>query len=168
MTPNDIQFLFDYSDWAWNKLLDKMEALDEAQLDAQPWTLPSLRRILTHALGAEILWRTRMQGASPTSMLTVEDVPTLAAIRERWREESAARRAFIAGLTQADLDGTIHYKTTRGQPYAETLWRLLAHLANHGTQHRSEAAALLTELGHSPGDLDMIVYLREKQASPSP
>ena len=167
MNPSDVQFLFDYNDWAWNKLLDRMEALDEAQLDAQPWTLPSLRRILVHALGAEIVWPARMQGDSPTAMLTVEEVPTLADVRARWREVAAARRAFIAGLTQDDLDGTIHYKTTRGQPQQETLWRLLAHLVNHGTQHRSEAAALLTEFGHSPGDLDMIVYLRERQAATS-
>ncbi|MFN8497514.1 MAG: DinB family protein [Anaerolineae bacterium] len=161
MTPTDIEFLFAYSDWAWNKLLDTAEALDEAQLDAQPWSLPSLRRILTHALGAEILWRQRMQGNSPTTMLSVEAVPTLAALRARWREVAAERNAFIAGLTQTDLDATVHYKTTKGKPYEETRWRLLAHLANHGTQHRSEAAALLTEFGHSPGDLDMIVYLRQ-------
>ncbi|MFN8484653.1 MAG: DinB family protein [Anaerolineae bacterium] len=162
MTPNDVEFLFDYSEWAWNKLLDTAEALDEAQLDAQPWRLPSLRHILTHALGAEMLWLARMQGNSPTTMLTVAEVPTLAALRARWRAQSVALHAFIAGLTQADLDATVHYKTTKGQPYEETLWRLLAHLANHGTQHRSEVAALLTEFGHSPGDLDMIVYLRQK------
>jgi uncharacterized damage-inducible protein DinB len=32
---------------------------------------------------------------------------------------------------------------------------------NHGTQHRSEAAALLTEAGLSAGDLDLIDYLDE-------
>jgi uncharacterized damage-inducible protein DinB len=39
------------------------------------------------------------------------------------------------------------------------VWQMLAHVINHGTQHRSEAAALLTTAGRSPGELDMIVYL---------
>ena len=39
-----------------------------------------------------------------------------------------------------------------------TFWQALAHVVNHGTQHRSEAAALLTAAGRSPGELDMIVY----------
>ena len=42
---------------------------------------------------------------------------------------------------------------------------MLPHLVNHGTQHRSEAALLLTQAGRSPGEIDLIFYLEEVVAA---
>src|SRR5438552_7817961 len=47
------------------------------------------------------------------------------------------------------------------------LWHCLFHLVNHGTQHRSEAAALLTGYGQSPGGLDFTALLNEHFNLPS-
>jgi uncharacterized damage-inducible protein DinB len=41
------------------------------------------------------------------------------------------------------------------------VWQMLTHVINHGTQHRSEAALILTEIGRSPGEIDMIFYAEE-------
>jgi uncharacterized damage-inducible protein DinB len=34
---------------------------------------------------------------------------------------------------------------------------------NHATYHRGEVAATLTQLGHSPGDLDLLIYIDETE-----
>jgi uncharacterized damage-inducible protein DinB len=72
-------------------------------------------------------------------------------------------RDGLARLTEEALAGPLDYRTTNGTATREDrLWRLLLHLVNHGTQHRAEAAVALTAFGRSPGDVDLIVYLRSK------
>jgi uncharacterized damage-inducible protein DinB len=45
------------------------------------------------------------------------------------------------------------------------VWQTPAHVVNHGTRHRSEAAVIVTEAGRSPGDLDMIPFAQELAAA---
>ena len=75
----------------------------------------------------------------------------------------AAMRAYLAGLTDADLVDYIHYTTSEGDHRVRLLWHCLFHVVNHGTQHRSEAAAILTGYGYSPGELDFTAFLNEQR-----
>ena len=64
-------------------------------------------------------------------------------------EEWVAVDAWMPTITQGLLD---HVEE------GVAVWQMLAHVINHGTQHRSEAATILTGIGHSPGEIDMIFY----------
>jgi uncharacterized damage-inducible protein DinB len=162
MNTQDIQLLYRYNSWANKRILDAAENVSVEQFLA-PASYPhgGLRGTLTHTLFAEWLWRKRWQGESPTQRISPDEFPMLASLRARWLEEERNLDAFVDGLTDEKLNETFQYKTTRGNNMENILWHVMAHLVNHGTQHRSEAAAMLTELNHSPGDIDFIVFLRE-------
>ena len=159
-----IRLMYDYNYWANARIFESATKVSQEQF-AAPGNLShgGLRDTLVHILAAEWIWRSRChERVSPTALLPGEEFSTLADLRARWEPEERAMRGYIAGLTEADLASTIKYTTTGGTPLQNVLWQILLHLVNHGTQHRAEAAVLLTEAGHSPGDIDLIVYLRNK------
>ena len=57
---------------------------------------------------------------------------------------------------------------TKGERWAYPLWQQMIHQVNHATQHRSEAAMMLTKLGHSPGWLDLLYFVDVNAAAPQP
>ncbi len=164
MIKSDILTLYDYTYWATARVLKAA-----AQLTPDQFTAPaglshgSVRGALVHALGAEIVWRLRCAEGISVSALPAEiDFPTVDVLRARWHDEEQKMRAYLNSLTDEALNRPVQYKTTKGVPYENTLWNLLLHVLNHSTQFRSEAAVALTSYGHSPGDLDMLAFFREK------
>jgi uncharacterized damage-inducible protein DinB len=162
MNKQDIQFLYKYNTWANTRILDAAANVTGEQFLA-PAAFPhgGLRSTLTHTLFAEWIWRKRWQGESPVIHIKPENFPEYALLRSHWLEEEKALIAFVENLTDEKLNASFQYKTTCGEVMENILWQAMTHVVNHGTQHRSEAAAILTELGHSPGDIDLIIYLRE-------
>lgn len=164
MRQSDIATLFDYARWSNARILNAAAGLDDTHFcTPQLPDLGSLRAILVHVYGAEWVWRSRCAGTSPTSMPKAEDFASVAQLTAAWHEEEAAMCALIEGLDDARLDNEITYQTMNGKAMHAPLWHILTHAIIHGAQHRAEAAALLTTLGRSPGDIDFIYYDRERQ-----
>jgi uncharacterized damage-inducible protein DinB len=166
MNKSDILTLYDYNYWATARVLQAAANLTPDQFTA-PAGLShgSVRGALVHTLGAEIVWRLRCaEGKSLSALPDEKDFPTVDVLRERWQDEEQKMRAYLNSLTDEALNRTVHYTTTKGVPFENVLWNLLVHVVNHGTQFRSEAAVALTSYGYSPGDLDLLLYFREKMA----
>lgn len=165
MQQQDILTLYAYNDWANQRILQACRSLTHDAYIAAVVPDPghgSLRGILVHTLDTEYGWRMLCQEQRTTPDLTVDDLPTLEQLCERWQLEQAAMQAYLRQLRDEHLHGLLQFTNNQGQPRTWVLWHILMHVANHGTQHRSEAAAILTGYGASPGELDFTVFLREQ------
>lgn len=154
------RWLFAYSYWARDRVLAQVAKLDhDAYVATRVLDCGSIRGTLVHWLAREVIWLDRWQGKAD-SLIDESDLPTFDALMERWTREEARMRAFLSDLTDSQLSKTVGYESAlTNNRYAIPLWHMMSHVVNHGTQHRSEVALALTQLGLSPGDLDLIVYL---------
>jgi len=159
-----IAILLDYNYWANRRILGAAEQVSAEQLNARTsFSYGSLHGTLVHLLDAERSWRELLKNNRMTFEWTEADFPSLESVEARWREEEAAVRAYAGGRTDQQLAGIIQYTTPEGVHRQRVLWHCLFHVVNHATQHRSEAAAMLTDYGHSPGDLDFTVFLSQRK-----
>jgi uncharacterized damage-inducible protein DinB len=155
--------LYEYAAWANGRLLDRAERLTGEELRRRftQGALPVLDSFV-HLASADRRWLARWRQEPLPPGLTVADVPSIAAARRVFGEIAAARRQYLAELDDAALGAPISW-----QDGAETRtlarWQGIVQSANHGTQHRSEIAAMLTDCGHSPGDLDFGLWCRHAQ-----
>src|SRR5438093_6454131 len=155
-----IRSLYRYNDWANGRILDASARLTcEQLLEGGGASFDSVRDTLVHTMGAEWLYLERWHGRSPRASFAAADFPDLATIRARWQTIERDTQAFVAALTEADLARVVEYTNMQGERWAYPLWQQMIHQVNHATQHRSEAAVMLTKLGHSPGWLDLLYFV---------
>jgi uncharacterized damage-inducible protein DinB len=165
MHLSEARTLWDYNRWANHRVLDASAKVPPARL-VEPvpgLSYGTILGALAHAYGTEYTWRSRCaDGVSPSRVPGPAEFAGLDALRKAWTDNDAANEDFFSALTADSLDRPVSYRTTAGAPFSQPLWEGLFHVVNHGTQFRAEAAVGLTAFGHSPGDLDLILFLRSR------
>ncbi len=157
-----IRTLYAYSAWANARILATAEQITPEQFTADADGHGSIRDTFVHTASAQWLWLERWRGTSPREFWDPADFPDIAVLGTRWKEVENATSTYIASLREPDLARVVSYVNFQGETWAYPLWQQLLHQVNHATQHRSEAALLLTRLGYSPGWLDFLVYVDQQ------
>ncbi len=159
MKIDDIKLMYEYNDWANQRILSTAAQVSQEQLMMPTsFSWGSLHGTLVHTLDTENGWRILCQNRRIVFDIKPEDFPDFPSIQARWDTEKAEWWTYLNSLTDDDLQGTITYEVPEGRRN-RVLWHCLWHVVNHGMQHRSESAAMLTNFGSSPGDLDFTQYL---------
>jgi uncharacterized damage-inducible protein DinB len=149
--------LFDYNYWARDRQLQAGAGLTGEQfLRPLGNSFPSLRDTLTHLLAVECLWLERWRGRSPRTLLAPAELPTLAALSQRWQTVEREMREYLGGLSDEAIECPLTCVSTRGQAWTYPLWRMILHLLHHQSYHRGQVTALLRQLGVQPPKVDFL------------
>jgi len=141
--------------WANRRIIETAAKLPDDEL-RQPAPLDhgTAFQTLRHLVDVDWSWREFCTGNDVGETYIWERVPLedLASIGTFSAEEDARLSAYVRSLDEASLAQQLVLDDEMSVPR----WLIVAHVVNHGTQHRSELARFLTDRGHSPGELDLI------------
>jgi uncharacterized damage-inducible protein DinB len=148
--------MFRHNAWANQRLFDACEGLSDAQLDETVvGTFGSVRDTLVHIVGAQERLVAALAETGPVSVIRErEPFRGLSELRDGARTSS---EVLVELAAQAQSGATVT-TTYRGEEYTLPVWLLLVQAVNHATEHRAQVAAILTQQGVEPPNMDGWTY----------
>jgi uncharacterized damage-inducible protein DinB len=142
--------------WANDRILTTAAGLSDEELRrAAPLDYGTAFDTIRHLVDVDWSWREACTGHDVGETyvwdhgFVLDDLPALHAFSIK---EDARLRDYVESLHDAALNETMQLS----EDFAVPRWLVIAHVVNHGTQHRSELARYFTDCGHSPGDIDLL------------
>ncbi len=148
----NLQQLFRHNLWSNRLILDACAGLTPGQLDTSVvGTYGSISRTLAHLVSAEDSYAARL---APRSRRYRWDEAKPAPPVEELRgvlESVGPELIELAGSTPETLVVEV---LRDGQPVPVPGWIILTQVIDHGREHRTHIATILTQLGIEPPDMD--------------
>jgi len=115
-----------------------------------------------YVIGADERWFARIQGIPLLDYPAYETHTTKASVRTRWDETEKNIMAYLDMLTDADLSRVVSFDAPQyGGIQTYTVWEIVLHVFNHGTDHRAQILAMLHQIGAPTLDQGLTAYWRE-------
>ncbi len=155
--------VFRYNLWANQRLLNACSQLSDAQLDAtMQGTFGSVRETLMHLFTAEEGYARHFDFSGPAPMPRLADLTAFPGFDELRRRAERSGKELTAVAEQADLSQILYLD---GGTYEAPVIVVLIQAINHGVDHRSQIATLLSQQGIELPDLDGWAYNDAMRAS---
>ena len=158
MTRSHLADAFGHHAWATLRVIDACLPLSPEQLDTTvPGTYGSILDTARHLVASDAYYVSVMKGG-PIAEIDEEGMD-LAAARSLVVDTAEAWTALLG----ADLDLeriVVRYRDDGSESHAPMTIRL-AQALHHGTDHRSQIATALTNLGIEPPEIDVWAYGRD-------
>jgi uncharacterized damage-inducible protein DinB len=136
--------------WADEAVLTALRDCPEAQNEGV--------RLFSHVLAAEEIWLSRIERRQPGHAVWPQ--LDLAACEHLAAANAEGYAALMSGLSEADLDGKVVYRNTKGEEFTTLLVDILTHVVIHGAYHRGQIARVFGDAGIAAANTDFISYVR--------
>jgi uncharacterized damage-inducible protein DinB len=161
MTIQEIKKLFAYNAWANNQVFEALSKIPESEyLRDLKSGHASLGGMMVHLIGAEKIWLSRLVGRPETSLIGLQDAPTLKLLKRTWEDVAARMARLLAKRDDRSLQREVAYTTTDGAEFSNSSQQILQHVVNHSSYHRGQIAAMMRQVGAEPANTDLIAFFR--------
>lgn len=149
-----VRAMMDYNYTLHRRVWDSIAALSDEQFTLSvPYSHGSIRDQMVHLATTDGRWLRGLQEQPDARAYrhNPADYPTRDSARALCDDVAAEVMAYVN-----TLDETAAYHQPAGMPM--TVWQTLLHLANHGTDHRSQVLRVLHDFGAPTFDQDLAFY----------
>lgn len=151
--------LLHYSRWASSKLLDFAITVPEEDVNrAIPNSHGGILKTFQHIYYADRVWLARMEQAA---VMPFEDPAPGPSLQELQRDWWPLLDRFAAWVATNDPERVMTFRRLNGEAMEMVMYQIVQHVANHGTYHRGQIAAMLKQSGHTPPSTDLLFYYRD-------
>ena len=127
---------------------------------------------LNHIVAADTIWLQRF-ATHPAAFPALRSVaampapaglsaifsPDLATLANQRSKLDAIIGAWVAEMSDDDLQHVLAYRDTKGVPANKRMAALVLHFFNHQTHHRGQASTLLSQAGMDIGVTDLLALI---------
>ena len=155
-----LRMLMRYKAWANELVFDAVAKLPEAELTAPRKIFAgNLLRTLNHTYAMDDVWRAHLEGRAhgydtrnPKAAPPLDELRDLQKAMDGWYIEYSEK---LGAEKEAEI---VHFRFIGGGPGSMARRDILLHVANHGTYHRGNVAAMLYQIGVVPPTTDLPVW----------
>lgn len=159
MNANAFRHFYEYHFSENRKLWERAMQLSHEQF-TRPWDYSrgSVRDQIIHLMSTDEGWFTELRDAEFPEPYIAAPFDDRELVRARWDLIEQMMREYLAAL-QDDVLST--KPITQEEDKDLTVWQVLLHVANHGTDHRAQILRLLNDLGVETTSQDYMFYVYE-------
>jgi uncharacterized damage-inducible protein DinB len=159
MNADAFRYLYDYHFTENRRMWDNCVTLLSSEQFTQnvAYSHGSVRDQIIHLVDVDELWFSELRGIQPSEPFPATSFDDRQNIRTKWDSVEQRLRDYLAQLR----DDMLFDKPIK-EPEEDkglTVWQVLLHVVNHGTDHRTQLFRLIHDLGVKTTSQDFIFYI---------